>query len=86
MGRKVRKIGMELAPKVFNELPCGILEIRHQRVTRLLHTGKKLYALKAEHGSKKNDSVTSERWAQRKRHIDDAERSLLSFIIEIVGA
>ncbi len=61
MGCEVRKIGMELAPKVFNELPCGILEIRHQRVTRLLHTGEKLYALEAGHVSKKNDSVTSER-------------------------
>ena len=30
--------------EVLNELSCGTPDIRHQRVTRLLHTSQKLYA------------------------------------------
>src|SRR3974390_57061 len=44
MGRQVRKVGMEFAPEVLDELSCGVFQIRHQRVTRILHAGQKLYA------------------------------------------
>jgi len=38
MGREVREIGVELAPEILNELSRRTCNIRHQSVTRLLHT------------------------------------------------
>ena len=43
MGREVRKVGMQLPPKVLDELSCRTFDIRHQRVTGLLHTWSENY-------------------------------------------
>jgi hypothetical protein len=40
----MREIGMQFAPEVLDELTCGPFDIRHQRVTRILHTGLRLYS------------------------------------------
>jgi hypothetical protein len=39
----VRKVRMQFAAQVLDELSSRIFQIRHQRVTELLHTGEKLY-------------------------------------------
>jgi hypothetical protein len=40
MGRQMRQIAMQLATELFYESSGGILEVRHQRVTGILHLGE----------------------------------------------
>jgi hypothetical protein len=39
----MRKVGMQFAAEVLHEPSRGIFEVRHQRITGLLHPGEKLY-------------------------------------------
>jgi hypothetical protein len=53
MGCQVRQIGMKFAAKILHELASGTLEVRHQRITRLLHTGLQNYTTAGKAGHRK---------------------------------
>ena len=53
MGCQVRQIGMEFAAKILHELTSGTFKVRHQRITRLLHTGLQNYTAAEKAGHRK---------------------------------
>ena len=42
---EVRQLGMKVLAQAFDELPCGIIDIGHQGVTRILHGNRKIIPL-----------------------------------------
>jgi hypothetical protein len=55
---------MQLAPQVLDELSRGIFQVRHQRVTRHLHTDGKLYAAEERRHQPEAGMTRNERTGQ----------------------